>query len=164
MDQLNESFVVRDGKVSAEAVMKLAKEMFPNEKKLTSDHFEQAKQHILKNSKETCCEEKTVDDVEKWKEDVKAAHPEHSDKLKFKSKDQGKHISAEIDGVDRSFGVYDVQNEKGHVLHESFVDMVLNDKVVEAKALFTQMFEAKIAKCVDAKRKEVAKELFNKKS
>jgi hypothetical protein len=48
-ESIEESYVVRHGKVSAEAVRRMAKEMFPGEKTLTPEHFEKAKQHILNN-------------------------------------------------------------------------------------------------------------------
>ena len=57
-------------------------------------------------------------EVEAWKEQVKKKYPNKASKMKFKSKDQGKHISAEVDGEDRSYGVYDVQKSKGFVLGE----------------------------------------------
>ena len=154
---IEESMEVRGEKVSAEAVLKYAKELFPDVKKLTPEHLQQAKEKILKN----ISEEATADDVENWKKSVLDAHPDHAEKIKFKSRDQAKHINAEIPGMDRSFGVYDMESQTGHVLHESFVDFVEKDNVLEAKKLFTAMFEAKIKDKIDAKRKEVAKKLFN---
>lgn len=66
---LQESFVVRDGKVSAEAVIKLAKEMFPDQK-IKPEHLEAAKNHILKNVTEDKLEEMAMD---------KLKHPTHGD-------------------------------------------------------------------------------------
>ena len=57
--------------------------------------------------------------VEAWKEAVKEKYPNVASKLKFKSKDQGKNICAEVDGQDRCYGVFDVQKGKGEVLGES---------------------------------------------
>ena len=67
--------------------------------------------------------EDTCDSADKaldaWKDEVKKAYPDVAGKLKFKSKDQGKHISAEIDGEDRCYGVFDVEKCKGEVLSEA---------------------------------------------
>jgi len=54
--------------------------------------------------------------LEAWKEDVKKKHPQVASKLKFVSKDNGKHVSAEVPGEDRSYGVFDVNAGKGQVL------------------------------------------------
>lgn len=54
-----------------------------------------------------------------WKDAVKKKYPELASKMKFKSQDQGKHISAEIDGEDRSYGVFDVSKGTGQVLGEA---------------------------------------------
>lgn len=133
---LNESMVVRDGKVSAEAVMRLAKEMIGDKnKKPTPEDLEAAKKKILDNAnikmesvefieksdlnKVGSMLESTPDEVEDWKASVKAAYPEHSENMQFKSTDQAKHISAEVPGIDRAFGVYDMENLRGHVLGES---------------------------------------------
>jgi hypothetical protein len=62
--------------------------------------------------------ESTADDVEAWKDRVRKAYPQHANTLKFKPRDQSRHINAEIDGHDRSFGVYDIAKGKGHVLGE----------------------------------------------
>lgn len=71
--------------------------------------------------------ESDADDVEAWKQKVKDAYPQHADKLKFKSTDQGKHIDASHPNhPDRSFGVYDVVNGKGHVLGEGAESGVVN--------------------------------------
>jgi len=56
--------------------------------------------------------------IEAWKSDVKKKYPSQAEKLKFKSKDRGDNISAEIDGEDRSYGVFDVKTGKGYVLGE----------------------------------------------
>jgi hypothetical protein len=54
--------------------------------------------------------------IEAWKDAVKKKYPSKASKFKFKSADQGKHISAEIDGEDRSYGVFDIQKGEGVVL------------------------------------------------
>ena len=54
--------------------------------------------------------------IEAWKTAVKKKYPQKADKLKFKSTDQGKYISAEIEGEDRSYGVFDIQKGEGVVL------------------------------------------------
>ena len=54
--------------------------------------------------------------IEAWKDAVKKKYPSKASKFKFKSTDQGKHISAEIDGEDRSYGVFDIQKGEGVVL------------------------------------------------
>lgn len=45
---------------------------------------------------------------EQWKEEVKKAHPEHASKMQFKGRSEGgkETISAEVPGLDRSFGVW----------------------------------------------------------
>jgi hypothetical protein len=59
--------------------------------------------------------------LERWKQQVRDRHPEYGNKIRFVSKDNGKVISAEIPGLDRSFGVFDLATEKGQVLDETGV-------------------------------------------
>lgn len=66
--------------------------------------------------------ENTDPDMEKleiWKHAVHTKYPTLKDKIRFVSKDQGKHVSAEIPGQDRSYGVFDMDTLTGHVLSES---------------------------------------------
>lgn len=65
-----------------------------------------------------------VDDEEtvnfmKWKGDVQSAHP--GKKLSFKGRVEGQTntVSAEVPGEDRSYGVWDAEEKKGHVFTES---------------------------------------------
>lgn len=60
-----------------------------------------------------------VADIDSWKQEVHKNYPEHSGKMRFVSKENGKHISAEVPGMDRSFGLYDIEKNQGHVLTES---------------------------------------------
>lgn len=54
-----------------------------------------------------------------WQTDVAKSYPEHTSKLRFVSKlDNPHHISAEVSGQDRSFGVFDRTTGKGQVLSE----------------------------------------------
>lgn len=63
----------------------------------------------------------TWSDLEKWKTAVKNANPTKADKMKFKSKIESgvRTISAEIPGEDRSYGVWDMKDNTGHILGES---------------------------------------------
>lgn len=55
-----------------------------------------------------------------WKEKVKKAHPDHAAKMKFKGRYEGGKdmICAEVPGLDRCFGVFDMDKQKGDVLGE----------------------------------------------
>lgn len=59
-------------------------------------------------------------DINDWKEAVKNSHPVHAKKIQFMSRMQGRKmtVSAEIPGLDRCFGVWDLEDEKGEVLSE----------------------------------------------
>ena len=61
--------------------------------------------------------EENIQSVDDWKAAVLQAYPQYADKIKFKGR--GLQINAEIPGVDRSFGVYDLGSESGEVLHET---------------------------------------------
>jgi hypothetical protein len=56
--------------------------------------------------------------VDFWKAQVKKHYPEEAAKLRFVSKDNGKHISAEIPGKDRSYGIYVISKNRGEILGE----------------------------------------------
>lgn len=67
-----------------------------------------------------------IEDTDKlvaWKEKVKKAYPEYATKMKFKgySEKGGETICAEVPGMDRCFGVFDVDKMKGEVLGEGVV-------------------------------------------
>ena len=51
-------------------------------------------------------EEVEDDQFAKWKSDIKASHPEVAARLKFISKPDAPHISAEVPGQDRSYGLW----------------------------------------------------------
>ncbi len=59
-----------------------------------------------------------------WKDAVKKAHPEHARKMKFKGRYEGGKdmICAEVPGMDRCFGVFDLDKLKGTVLGEEQLD------------------------------------------
>ena len=57
--------------------------------------------------------------LEAWKQKVQAAYPQERGRIMFVSKDNGKVVSAEIPGLDRSFGVFDMDTEQGQVLGEA---------------------------------------------
>ena len=55
-----------------------------------------------------------------WRDSVKKQYPEHSEKMQFVSKPDAPHqISAQVKGMDRSFGVFDHNKGEGQVLGES---------------------------------------------
>lgn len=56
--------------------------------------------------------------VDFWKAQVKKHYPKEADKLRFVSKDNGKNISAEIPGKDRSYGIYVISKNRGEILGE----------------------------------------------
>ena len=68
--------------------------------------------------------EQAYTDFEDWKKAVLASYPTYASKMKFKGRvEAGKDtVSAEVPGVDRSFGVWDSDKEKGVVLSESLPD------------------------------------------
>ena len=61
-------------------------------------------------------EDQGIDDIIAWKQAVKKAYPQYADKMRFKG--IGSQISAELPGVDRSFGVFDLETGTGQVLDE----------------------------------------------
>lgn len=58
-----------------------------------------------------------------WQDSVKKQYPQHAEKIRFVSKPDAPHqISAEVKGMDRSFGVFDHNKGEGQVLGESHID------------------------------------------
>ena len=55
--------------------------------------------------------------LDAWKQQVLQAHPDHAGKIKFLGRDN--QVSAEVPGMDRSFGVFDLDTEQGQVLDEA---------------------------------------------
>ena len=55
--------------------------------------------------------------LDAWKQQVLQAYPEHAGKIKFLGRDD--QVSAEVPGMDRSFGVFDLDTEQGQVLDEA---------------------------------------------
>lgn len=68
--------------------------------------------------KESLTEGQVFKDYDQWKAAVEKKYPEHKGKLQFKGRvEKGKStISAELKGVDRSFGVWDDDKDEGVVL------------------------------------------------
>jgi len=64
---------------------------------------------------------KSLDD---WKSEVKVKHREYAGKIKFKGRQEGGKnlVSAEVPGMDRCFGVFDLDKMKGEVLGEGAKD------------------------------------------
>lgn len=62
-----------------------------------------------------------IKDYEAWQQAVKDEYPDVASKLKFKGRiENGKDtVSAEVPGEDRSYGVWDSDNDVGHVLGAS---------------------------------------------
>lgn len=79
------------------------------------DKKKAAKQGYEKHKKQGVTE--NIQSVDDWKTAVLQAYPQYADKIKFKGR--GLQINAEIPGLDRSFGVYDLGSETGEVLHET---------------------------------------------
>lgn len=76
------------------------------------------------NNNEPSNKVKVTEDVDQefdtWRSAVLDAHPKHADNIKFVSKpDAPHHVSAEVPGTDRSFGVFDRKQGKGEVLGEA---------------------------------------------
>ena len=57
--------------------------------------------------------QKEYKDFDEWQAAVKAAHPEFADKIQFKFYDKDDQYSAEVRGMDRSFGTWH-GDETGH--------------------------------------------------
>jgi len=55
----------------------------------------------------------------KWQSDVKTQHKDKADKIRFISKPDAPHISAEVPGEDRSYGIWNHKEGKGQVLGEA---------------------------------------------
>lgn len=49
------------------------------------------------------------------------------------------------------------------ITNESFTNLIINNKMIEAKQLFQQTMQEKLVKAVSEMRKEVAKSMFNTK-
>jgi hypothetical protein len=66
-------------------------------------------------------ESKTWDNFNAWKKAVLKAYPKYADKIRFNGRVENgiNTVSAEVRGIDRSFGVYDFEENKGYVLGES---------------------------------------------
>lgn len=58
--------------------------------------------------------------LDDWKVAVKKRYPEYAERMRFLGRhENGKSlVSAEVHGIDRAFGVYDMDAEKGEVLGE----------------------------------------------
>lgn len=78
----------------------------------------------------------SMDAVEAWKQEVLRTYPNLSGKIKFKGR--GTQINAEIPGLDRSFGVFDLGTGDGEVLRESYYTQ-LAEKLYQALKKINQM-------------------------
>lgn len=56
------------------------------------------------------------DSFEMWKQHVLTKYPHHRDTMRFVSKPDALHVSAELPNEDRSYGFYDINKGEGHVL------------------------------------------------
>jgi hypothetical protein len=84
-----------------------------------------------KSVEESLEEGKDFGDFEEWKKAVLLAYPAQASKMKFKGRIEGKKqtVSAEIPGEDRSYGVWDMDDETGVVLSEGASPFKPNAKV-----------------------------------
>ena len=76
-----------------------------------------------------------MSNLDAWKDEVKKKYPSLASKLKFKLKgkaNEPQEISAEIDGQDRCYGVFDVKKDTGEVLGESMNDENIMKMYLEA--------------------------------
>lgn len=76
-------------------------------------------------------EGKDFGDFEEWKKAVLLAYPTQANKMKFKGRIEGgkQTVSAEVPGEDRSYGVWDMDEENGVVLSEGASPFKPNVKV-----------------------------------
>lgn len=95
------------------------------------------------------------DDMEKlnaWKQEVLKAYPQIAGKVKFKG--IGNQISAEVPGIDRSFGVFDLDTMSGDVLGETKVRWThdsLADQLFEHERTYEEELTNKLAKVLNRK-------------
>lgn len=69
--------------------------------------------------KESTTEDGSLDDhYEAWKKDTAAAHPEKNLKFRWRIQNGLHHVSAEVPGEDRCYGMWDHDADRGHVFHE----------------------------------------------
>lgn len=63
----------------------------------------------------------TYTNIEDWKKAVKNSYPQQASKMRFNGRMEGGKmtVSAEVPGIDRCFGVWDQEDEKGEVLSEA---------------------------------------------
>ena len=74
----------------------------------------------------------------------------------------GHSVSAHTNGG--YFGDHSEFKEKMRgITNESFTNLIINNKMIEAKQLFQQTMQEKLVKAVSEMRKEVAKSMFNTK-
>lgn len=113
-----------------------------------SDPKGKKKQDKKKREEQKSKRERTDEDgsLELWKSQVKAAHPEVAGKLKFKGRNEdGKTlVSAEIEGEDRSYGVFDMGDEKGEVLEGKLKEFDMGDEGPSVHDLKSQLMAADI--------------------
>ena len=93
-----------------------AKEWIAKGKPLPSWYTNPKSVQGYKISEKSVGEDQGIDDIIAWKLAVKKAYPQFADKMRFKG--LGSQISAELPGVDRSFGVFDLETGTGQVLDE----------------------------------------------
>ena len=77
----------------------------------------QGKIFLTKKGEDDVAEDAGFQALDSWKKEVLQAYPQYAGKIKFLGRDG--QVSAEIPGLDRSFGVFDLDTETGEVLGES---------------------------------------------
>ena len=85
-------------------------------------------------------DEAAYTDFDDWKQAVLNSYPAQAKKIKFKGRMEGKKttISAEIPGEDRSYGVWDQDEEKGTVLSEKIVQEGVSPFQLKTKVRFVK--------------------------
>ena len=109
------------------------------------DLFNESDRNFLNGTANTISETDTgTQNFETWKKQVQAAYPQQSERIMFVSKENGNVVSAEIPGVDRSFGVFDMNTEQGKVLDEALKPQAMT-ALLKAKKAISQDREADLA-------------------
>lgn len=123
----------------------VADRAFANEDDLEFDDWYDQYQSIAESESN---EDPDLEKLNAWKREVLNAYPQIAGKVKFKG--IGNQVSAEVPGIDRSFGVFDLETMTGDVLgetkvrwtHDSLADLLFDHERTYEDELQNKLNEA----------------------